>query len=127
MIEHLTPYFKRHEFACPCGCGFDAVDAELLLALHKIRDYVGRPIVITKKGGACRCREYNTQIKGSPNSKHLHGKAADIHCPKLTSDVLYAIVDDLFPAKFGVGIYDWHVHIDVRVKRTRWNEKTTRT
>jgi len=35
-----TIYFKRGEFVCSCGCGFDTVDVDLLPVLI---DLSGRP------------------------------------------------------------------------------------
>ena len=34
----VSKNFSRSEFACKCGCGFDAVDVDLLAGLQALRD-----------------------------------------------------------------------------------------
>ena len=41
MSEQLTKNFKRSEFACKCGCGFDDIDLKLVNIIQIIRDEVG--------------------------------------------------------------------------------------
>lgn len=113
----LTPNFKRSEFACKCGCGFDAVDFELLTTLELIRFNFKKPVVINS---GCRCASHNNTIGGSPNSHHMLGKAADIKIKDVSPKEVYDAIDMLYPHKYGIGLYDSWVHIDVREKRARW-------
>ena len=71
----LSKHFSREEFECGCGCGFAAVDVELLDILEKVRSKFNAPVTITS---ACRCAEHNSAIGGSYGSKHKKGIAADI-------------------------------------------------
>ncbi len=72
-------YFKRSEFACKCGCGFDTVDAELLAILVNLRRHYGQPITIHS---GCRCQKHNKAVGGVINSQHLIGRAADVTVKK---------------------------------------------
>ena len=36
-MAQLSQYFKRSEFACKCGCGFNVVDTELLDVLIDVK------------------------------------------------------------------------------------------
>ncbi len=69
-------YFKKSEFACKCGCGFDSINLKLVKILDEIREYFGQPVTVTS---GCRCANHNSKQKGSsPNSRHISGKASDI-------------------------------------------------
>lgn len=104
----LGPWFKRKEFACKCGCGFDTVDAVLLEALIAIREHFGHPVVVTS---GCRCERHNALVGGSSNSQHKKGRAADI-IVKSTSPALVA--DYARDLGLSVGEYDTFTHIDSR-------------
>jgi uncharacterized protein YcbK (DUF882 family) len=71
----LTKDFNRSEYACKCGCGFDAISPNLTHIVQKIRDALGAPIHINS---GCRCEERNKAAGGVPNSTHLKGVAADL-------------------------------------------------
>lgn len=69
-------YFKKSEFNCKCGCGLNNIDLKLVKILDEIREYFGKPCIVTS---GCRCQKYNDSLRGSiKNSKHVQGKAADI-------------------------------------------------
>lgn len=72
------PHFKRKEFACNCGCGFDNIDPTIVSILEDIRSHFGdKPIIVTS---GCRCERYNDSLKGSiKGSKHTKGKAVDFY------------------------------------------------
>lgn len=71
-------YFKRSEFACPCGrCGgFPVEPNETMVRMcDNIRRKAGRPMTITS---GVRCQVHNDELPGSvPNSLHVQGRAAD--------------------------------------------------
>lgn len=110
-------YFKRQEFACKCGCGFDTVDYELAIVLDSLRNNFNTPVIINS---GCRCKEHNKEIGGSPKSQHLVGKAADIVVKGIHENMVYAYLDEKYPNKYGLGLYEGRVHIDVRPNKTRW-------
>ena len=121
MNDELGSYFKRSEFACKCGCGFDTVDTTLLHVLEYVRGAVKSPIIITS---GCRCPEHNAKIGGSKGSKHMQGRAADIKCPDVMFETLKAKVDHFMEGWGGVGYYpnQGFIHIDTRSgPPARWN------
>lgn len=75
-------HFTRNEFRCNCRkCANHAmpthVNAKLLTYLEQMRQYFGKPVVITS---GLRCKKYNASLKGSiKNSAHTKGKAADVY------------------------------------------------
>ena len=78
--DKLTPdgSLTRREITCKCGCGFDMLSQETIETFQAIRDYIGKPIIITS---GCRCPEHNANIKppGAKNSSHISGEALDMH------------------------------------------------
>jgi len=131
--------FERSEFACSCGCGFDVVDHELIAVLVDLRNWSGGEIII----GGNRCPEHNIRIRtceahgdfyglfcpvcslagrqrSSKRSQHLKGKAADAQSKVKTPQEIYDYLDNQYPNKYGIGLYIWGVHIDVREKKVRW-------
>ena len=69
-------YFKRNEFTCKCGCGFNHIDISLVKMLDKIREHYGKPIVITS---GVRCVTHNRKVGGTSQSYHVKNKAADFY------------------------------------------------
>lgn len=118
-MTKLTKNFWRAEFACKCGCGFDTVDIELVQALQALRDYGGVPIVITS---GCRCEEYNAKVGGGTNSQHLRGRAADIVIEGVDPSEIYHHLNDKYPDRYGLGLYEDFVHVDTRSNGpARWH------
>ena len=111
--------FRRHEFACRCGCGFATVDAELLAVLDALRDEINRPLMITS---GCRCPDHNRRVGGRPESKHLQGIAADVLANGVPPKDIYQHLAAIYPASYGLILYTWGVHVDVRPEpyRARW-------
>jgi len=125
---NLTTNFKLSEFRCKDGTD---VPAELLpnvqkLAneLQKLRDELELPIKINS---GYRTKSYNKKIGGATNSMHVQAKAADIVVTDITPTNLYKRIEKLIEegkVNFkGVGVYDTFVHVDVRDRRSRWDER----
>lgn len=118
MTQQVSEHFNRGEFACKCGCGFAAVDVELLSIAEMVRSFIG-PFT---PNSVCRCVKHNKDIGGAEHSKHLWGIAMDI--PSKNPLRLFNYLNDKFPDKYGIGIYDWGVHIDVRLDGPkRWDRR----
>lgn len=80
-------HFKKEEFTCKCGCGLNNIDLKLVEILDEIREYFGKPMLVTC---GCRCTSYNKKVGGISNSKHLRGKAADIWISGVSKTALLA-------------------------------------
>lgn len=113
----LSAHFKRLEFACRCGCGFDTVDTELLAVLESVREHFQQPIHI--RSGA-RCKTHNSREGGGRRSQHLYGKAADIIVANTDESVVAEWLESTYPDEYGIGRYPGRTHIDVRERKTRW-------
>lgn len=117
-MQQVSKNFKRSEFACKCGCGFDCVDIKLVHILQEIRDKVGMPLIITSGN---RCKEHNTSVKGAPKSYHTRGRAADFYIKKRVC--IDSIVDKI--NGYGVIKYNnFRYHIDTREGTYKDNKRT---
>jgi uncharacterized protein YcbK (DUF882 family) len=115
-MTQLSEHFRRSEFSCKCGCGYDTVDSELVDLLECIREDVSAPLYINS---ASRCEKHNARVGGGKRSQHLVGRAADIWSPGVSP------VDIKEAAKKagakGIGLYEDFVHVDTRSgKKANW-------
>ncbi len=120
--------FKRDEFLCPCGCGFDDIDLLLVTTLQRLRDEVQRPVVVNS---GCRCKSHNATVKGSKSSQHLRGKAADIRIDGMTSLQIIDVIRRLYlDGEIYVGyvyaINGNSIHVDVRAPQSALVRRWTR-
>ena len=123
----LSENFSKLEIMCPCSCGADKISPVLIEKLQKVRNIIGRPIIITS---GARCEFYNASIKASMNSSHIPdyygiGNAVDIEC--LNSKDRYELVElaQKFFKRIGIsGEYSGNfVHFDVdrsKVQQVMW-------
>jgi len=107
-------YFNTNEFRCR-GSGEIKVRAELIDRLNEMREYLGRPIIVTS---GYRAPWYNAQINGSPTSRHMTGKAVDIRSPGVSIHRMRQIAEKFF-GDGGISSYRKHVHVDIGPRR-RW-------
>ena len=112
----VSKYFSRHEFACRCGCGFAAVDVELLEILRYLRITFKKPLHINS---ACRCEKHNKEVGGQPDSYHIKGMAADIVIQDVTPLEIAAMISLMYPDRLGVIQYNNFIHVDLRKEKYR--------
>jgi uncharacterized protein YcbK (DUF882 family) len=117
MKPLFSEFFTRSEFSCRCNCGFNTVDTQLLSVLEEVRANFRSPITITS---GCRCAKHNAKIKGSKNSQHLFGRAADFSVRNVSPIEVYNFIDDKYPSSLGLGLYSTWVHLDSRDVMARW-------
>ena len=125
----LTAHFTLHEFDLYPKRGFDFkpypeewIDDRLrplCLDLEVIRARIDEPILILS---GYRTREYNINIAGADQSRHIYGEAADITVRSLPSWKLFMEILELHREKKltrirGLGIYDTHCHVDIRATK----------
>ena len=123
----LSKNFSKLEVMCPCSCGADKISSVLIEKLQKVRNIIGRPIIITS---GVRCEFDNASIKASMNSSHIPddhgiGHAVDIAC--LNSKDRYELVEvaQKFFKRIGIsgGQYGGFVHLDVdrsKIQEVMW-------
>ena len=109
-------HFKRKDFACRCGCGFDTVDYHLVVRLDQIREHFNAPTYIT---GPNRCTARNNATpNSSKNSQHVQGRAADITVDGVSPREVADYAEGL---GLSVGRYKTFTHIDTRTNGpARW-------
>lgn len=112
----VSKHFDSSEFVCG-HCGrLEALDPDLVACLERLREIVGKPLVIVS---GYRCCRGNASVGGAQYSEHLVGRAADI--PRG-----YATVDQCRRAGFaGIGVRAGQVvHVDVMPKPNRpWTKR----
>lgn len=114
----LTKNFYMSEFSCDDQV---MLDMKLVEELQKLRDFIGKPLTVTS---GYRPLERNKTIGGSSKSKHMEGIAADIYVEGMSVEELYFIVKHF---NFnGIGIYNYHVHVDVRGVMAFWDERSVK-
>jgi len=110
----LSKDFSRSEFACKCGCGFDAVKPYLVEQLQKMRDQLGFEIIVES---GCRCSRHNAEVNGAVDSSHLTGEAADLKPAggkPWGSEVRFRFMEAALAARFKrVGIGETIFHVDI--------------
>lgn len=124
MNDQLTRNFKRSEFACKCGCGYDEIDPTLVDQIQLFRDLlwistgVEAPITVTC---GCRCADHNAHVGGAPHSYHKAGMAADLvfrrKLPVVAAGQLIQIACQLGMMEIGgIGVYPEQnfIHLDIR-------------
>lgn len=114
----VSKHFSRREFACADGCGFEAVDAELLDIAEQLREKIGA----FTPNCACRCLEHNRNVGSKDTSFHVKGMAMDIPIKdNIRRQEVYEWLDNwvLFE-RGGLGLYDTFIHIDLRRTKARW-------
>ena len=102
-------FFTKQELECPC-CKAYFFDENTLFLLNEARERAGVPFIVSS---ACRCKEHNKEVGGTPNSAHLRGKAADILFKD--SNECFLIVDALLQAGFrrlGINFRKKFIHAD---------------
>ena len=141
----LTANLSRSEFACNCGCGFDAVNIGLPEILQDVADHFSSlydaPVQIRFTSGN-RCHWYNTNLRIEYNtsngqrgantavgSKHLFGMAVDFKIFIFANDAWNQVapaevatyLENKYPFKFGIGRYKTRTHFDNRTDGpARW-------
>jgi len=123
----LSKNFSRLEVQCPCGCGANKISSILIEKLQKVRNIIGRPIIITS---GVRCGFYNTSIKASTSSSHIPdsygmGNAVDIACTNSKDRYELVELSQKFFKRIGIsgGQYGGFVHLDVdkeKVQEVMW-------
>ena len=116
----LSKHFSSEEFACKCGCGYDNMSPKLIQVLEELREVYNAPITINS---GCRCEKWNIHEKGTKDSQHLLGTAADIVVKGVSPYKIYQYLNSKYKNKYGIGLYSTWVHIDVREgNAARWSK-----
>ena len=113
----ISEHFKRSEFQCRCGCGFDTVDVDLIKYLEKIRNHFNDSVMVSS---GCRCQKHNMAIGGAIKSQHMLGRAADIVVAGVSPVHVADYAESIGVP--GVGRYKAFTHVDSRGNIARWSD-----
>lgn len=102
---------------CRCGCGGMVTSLELIDTIIALDKYYNGGVVIHS---GFRCLTYNRSIGSKDTSQHVKGTAVDMHVQGIVHAELHGYILSLFPDKYGIGLYSWGVHFDVRPSKARW-------
>jgi len=106
--ENNIKHFQVKEFVCK-HCGEVIIESELLKILEELRNFLGKPVIITS---AYRCIEHNRAIGGVPGSAHIRGYAVDVKV--LNSNTRFRIVKFLLDHGITrIGIAETFIHFDL--------------
>ena len=102
-------YFKREEFECPCGCGENKIQDELINLLDEARSMCDFPFHINS---GYRCITHNKAVGGKRTSAHRYGLAADIAC--YDSHKRWSMLDVFFTlGVHRIGVSKNFIHVDI--------------
>jgi uncharacterized protein YcbK (DUF882 family) len=113
----VSENFSLHEFQCKDGSELVKVDEKLVEKLQKLRDMVGKPIVIHS---GYRTPEYNKKVGGANESQHVEGTAADISIKGMNVEDLAKLAEKIGFDGIGIYVKQSFVHVDVRGYKARW-------
>lgn len=106
----ISEHFKKSEFTCH-HCGECKINIELIIALEKLRNLIGQPIIVTS---GYRCPLHNRNCGGVRHSQHLYGNAVDIKVKDYSpTQIAYLAKQCGFT---WTKTYSTWTHIDVRSK-----------
>ncbi|PNW60044.1 UNVERIFIED_CONTAM: hypothetical protein BEN50_04850 [Euhalothece sp. KZN 001] len=88
---------------------------KLAKKLDNPREDYGKPILVNSW---YRPPDVNRKVGGVSNSQHLNGGAADIYPSDGNITGLYNILNKY---DFALGLYNTHIHVDLRGKGIRWS------
>jgi len=73
--HRLSRNFTLGEFQSKCGADTVLVHPALIVGIQAVRDAIGKPLTVIS---GFRTVDHNQAVKGSTNSFHLYGMAADL-------------------------------------------------
>lgn len=88
---------------------------KLAKKLDQAREEYGKPILVSSW---YRPPDINKKVGGVSNSQHLNGGGADIYPSDGNITGLYNILNKY---DFAIGLYNSHIHVDLRGKGIRWS------
>ncbi len=107
----LTDNFNLQEFASP-DTDEVKIDSRLVEICQELRDKIGALIVTS----GYRTMMHNERVGGASDSYHLKGLAVDLKPRRLDMlPELFSLAKENWQIN-GLGIYEAHVHIDIREK-----------
>lgn len=135
MTSSASKNFTWEELTCKCGCGTRYISKAAIAKLQRLRDIVGKPLVILS---AARCPKHNWDVGGAKHSQHISYKARkpngetyvhescafDIRTVEHDQDEMVKLSQKV--GFRGIGRYDSFIHVDDRADVARWDMRSGR-
>ena len=117
--SYISDNFRIREFRCKDGSDKILIDLKLVALLSDIREYFGKPLVISS-GYRTSTHNASNAVWGKPKSLHLTGQAADIYIPGVDPIEIARYAEQL--GCLGIGYYpnSGVVHVDTRTVKFYW-------
>jgi len=109
-------HFKRIAFQCHDGIGENHIQLKFVAILDKIRDEYGKKMIVDS---GYRTPEWNTKVGGVPDSAHIKGLAADIHCRDSLNRFKLTNIALKYLNRIGIGKDFIHMDIDDNLPHPR--------
>lgn len=152
-MGNITKNLSRHEFKCPCSCGYDVVDYFLPLILQDCVDHFQslNPTmhINIKINSGTRCDKHNFEVGGKirpiksfnikgdmhdfvvteEGSFHLHGRASDFYLydkntnTHIDDNIVADYLENKYPNSLGIGRYIGRTHVDTDTNKRRWDNR----
>lgn len=117
----VPTHFRLREFQSKDGTDEVVISVKLIHMLEQIRRITDQPVSINS---GYRSPAHNRSIGGSPNSRHVLGKAADIVVGRLHNNACNALKIAILASQLGfngIGVYPTFTHVDVRDNISHWD------
>lgn len=124
--EWRWPSFSPREIACK-GTGQLVVDDEAMDKLQKLRDTLGKPLILTS---AYRSPSHNKRVGGAKKSRHMKGEAFDVMMTNHDPHMFEVAARAAGFSGFGFYQKSGFMHIDIGPSRSwgkRWPEVASAT
>jgi zinc D-Ala-D-Ala carboxypeptidase len=124
MKDWRWPSFSPREIACK-GTGELIVDDDALGKLQSLREYLGKPLILTS---AYRSASHNKRVGGAKASKHMEGIAFDVRMENHDPHVFEAAARAVGFTGFGYYRKSGFMHVDTGPARswgTPWPQTET--
>jgi len=120
-----SKHFSPEELACR-GTGKIKIDEDALAKLEKLREMLGKPMIINS---AYRSPEHNRKVGGAKNSNHMQGVAFDVRMDNHDPEKFERLARKCGFTGFGYYPASGFMHIDTgkpRVWGTKFKPRPTR-
>lgn len=122
MKDWRWPSFSPREIACK-GSGELVVDDQALDLLQALREYLGKPLILTS---AYRSAAHNKRVGGAKASKHMEGIAFDVRMENHDPHEFEAAARAVGFTGFGYYPKSGFLHVDTGPARS-WGKPWPRT
>jgi uncharacterized protein YcbK (DUF882 family) len=110
------------DFQCKCGkCATARPDMMLTSIANEIEIHFNKELVVTS---GYRCPSHSIAVGSTSTSQHCRAMAIDFYIDGVDFAEIQEWLQETYPDRLGIGIYNSHIHVDSRAKPYRWDSRT---